>query len=422
MRQLSLAASGVAILVAMCAPATAQRAGEPNPRYLERQKPQQWKLTTDVTIRAFDNKYQRPSGGELVQDTWRFDQASIVYPMPRSSASHQLDERRSNGYVELSDVKVAEQHRLADYPARSTYAIWEVKAPEGTEVVTREMELHVEHFLSSYETVFHEEAALEVDWPKGEWPTALKSTFEPMPFIDHKPGEGPYDMADVQRLLDQWTGGQDPRQVKPVALAKWIAGNIAQHVQPSGEGLNFNRQGEFEGVHVAPPSETARRGRGTQVDMAVLLVQMYREAGLPARLVLGYGLENEKDAKLDFLKGSTKYSLRAWAEFALYDERDGTVTWVPVDVFRMRKSSGSRMPRNYMERPQKFFGTHDELDVVAPFSFHLFPPTTVRSYGGGQTPAFWGWFVAPAAPDRAFQGLRFGLTTPPKGPQDVQRR
>eukprot|EP01026_Neomeris_dumetosa_P075133 TRINITY_DN7888_c0_g1_i1.p3 TRINITY_DN7888_c0_g1~~TRINITY_DN7888_c0_g1_i1.p3 ORF type:complete len:103 (-),score=6.30 TRINITY_DN7888_c0_g1_i1:59-340(-) len=64
-----------------------------------------------------------------------------------------------------------------------------------------------------------------------------------------------------------------------------------------------------------------------------------------------------------------------------------------------------------MDRQQRYFGTHDELGSIVPFTFHFFPPATVRSYSASNAPGFWGWFVAqPAAPDRgAFQTVRFDL-------------
>jgi len=191
-------------------------------------------------------------------------------------------------------------------------------------------------------------------------------------------------------------------------LAKWLAGNVMQSVQITGQGIAFDRSGIFEGIELQTPNDTLRKRRGSPFDAATLLCAVYREAGLPARVVIGFGLEDEDDKDLEFLKGNQDKELRAWVEFALYDERDGTVTWIPVDIVQMREK-GSRMRPDFMNRPQAYFGTNDELDSVVPFSFHFFPPTTVRSYSGSNAPGFWGWFVAPTSPEWAIQSIRFNL-------------
>lgn len=393
-------------------PATAQRAGEANPRYLEQRNPRAWIMTTELVVKGYDNARNRPARGELVIDQWKIDKLAVVYPMAPSSASHELDPRRSGGEMQLDDRTVDDSPRmLSDFPSGAQYAVWDFAAEPNTEYLAREMELLVSAHVISYETVYHEAEAMKVEWPKSKFPDVAESTFAPTPFLDHDPS-GPYDMGPVQDLVKEWTDGQDPRNVRPAQLAKWLAGNVMQHVQLSGQGLAFGRNGLFEGVALQPPPETARRRRGSPFDMVMLLTAVYREAGLPARTVIGFGLEDEDDEKLEFLKGKEDKVLRAWTEFCLYDEADGTVTWIPVDIVSMRERS-SRMPRGFMEREQKYFGTHDELDSVVPFTFHVFPPTTVRSYSASNAPGFWGWLMFPASPERAFQSLRFQLGSAP---------
>lgn len=172
------------------------------------------------------------------------------------------------------------------------------------------------------------------------------------------------------------------------------------------------RTGEFAGVIIQPPAETLRSGRGTAADTAALLAALYRKAGIPARIVIGHDTGGSRN-----ITGRQRsVGLRYWVEFALYDEAANTINWVPVDVVRMRRAT-SRPPA--IERPWRYFGTHDELDEVVPFAFHFHPPTDVVSYGA---PAFWGWFVTPTPPVAATQTVRFSATTAPRrGGQPPQR-
>ncbi len=400
----------VALTVLLCVGvASAQRAGQPNPRYLERKNPKGWVLDIELVVRAWDSP-QDP-------DVWEIAQAAVVFPMALTSASHDLNPRKTNTEIAFNDDALGITPRMeGQFPAGANYAIWQVDPPGDQVIQSREMRVRAALAMTAYETVYHEDAAYEVPWPQKNWPDVAQSTFLNTPYLDFQPGAGPqgvYDKTPVQNLLRQWTSGQDPRAIPPAALAKWLAGKVMEHVQISGQGLTFSQRGAapdlIEGVRLQPPPITARRRRGTPFDVALLLCAVYREAGLPARVVIGFGFEDEDDKDLEFLKGEADKVLQAWVEFCLYDERDGTVTWIPVDIVRMKARLGSRLPRDFMDQPQKYFGTNDQLDNVAPFSFHFFPPTTVRSYSASGAPGFWGWFVAPTPPERAFQTIRFSL-------------
>ncbi len=400
--------------IALGCVASAQRAGQPNTRYLEQKNPKTRILDGEVRIQAWDNSRQRGQKQALEIDRWNISQAFIVFPMAMRSSSHET--KKATGTVEFDDRDIKTRFKMEDdFPAGASYGVWIVEAPKGEKYVAREMELSTSMTVTSYETMFHEAEAMEVEWPQKDFPDVLKSTFVQIPYLDYDPMQGPYDIAPIQDLIKRWTDGNDPKTIKPVELAKWLAGNVMQHVQVTGQGLAFPQRGGssemFEGVQLQAPVTTAKRRRGSQFDMAMLLCAVYREVGLPARIVCGYGIEDEDEEELEgILRGNADEELRAWVEFALYDERDGTVTWIPVDPARMREAGGNRMPRNFMERPQKFFGTNDELDSIVPFTFHFFPPTTVRSYSASNAPGFWGWAVFPQGPDRgAFQSIRFNL-------------
>ncbi|MEO0716387.1 MAG: lyase family protein, partial [Planctomycetota bacterium] len=166
--------------------------------------------------------------------------------------------------------------------------------------------------------------------------------------IDYGP-DGAYDMRPIEELVNEWTGG-NPRGAKPYLAAKWLLGRVVEHVQPSAPGFNNDRGGSIEGLDVQGAAATAVNKRGSAIDMALLLTAVYREAGIPARLVVGYDAGSDKEQQR-FLKTSRANApeIRAWVEFALFDEAAGTLTWIPADPHAMRKSS-SRIRPNFMER------------------------------------------------------------------------
>ena len=360
-----------------------------------------WVFRGSVTVRSVTDT--RVGQDEIAtSDRWSLGTVAMVFPLITQTSSAEVRSRAVDSTFTLNNSVVDERPTFMNsFPVGAQFGRWDFVSPEGKQLRSGYARLQLEYNVTSYDTIYDDEAAEQLDWPD-EWPEIAQSSFEPMPFVDYEPGRGEYDMEPVERLIKRWTRGRDPKALKPAVLAKFLAGQVVQHVQPSGDGFAFDRTGIIEGIRV-PPVVASRR-RGSPVDMAVLLLAVYREAGLPARLVLGIDAEDgERDG--EFLEqGGGPPALRAWVEFALVDPRTRAIAWVPVDPVAIRKSS-SRMPREYWTKPIEFFGSHDELDGVVPFSFHLFPPTTVRSYGGSGSPGFWGWFVTPTPPERAHQTL-----------------
>jgi transglutaminase-like putative cysteine protease len=171
-------------------------------------------------------------------------------------------------------------------------------------------------------------------------------------------------------------------------------------VQPSGDGLvRRRRTGELEGLEVKAPSSTIVDRKGSEFDMVALLTAMMRRAGLPARTVIALDLGTEDDKFLG--KSSEGRRIRAWVEFALFDEARNTINWVPVDIYALRRAS----PRpGKIEQPWKGFGKGDDFARLAPFALHFHPPTDVAAYGSA---GFWGWFVTPQTPKLAEQTISF---------------
>lgn len=404
-----IAAAGVAVGGGA---AWAQRAGAlpADEAILAREQGRQWTFNAEVNIRSYQAFGGRPTP---TIEPFRFQRAAVVFPLIPGSASSRTEDAGIQGRVEINDRVVAAQPAalLDGYPAGTRLGRWDL-----ANVNAREMELHISMPVTSFRTQFDEQAAAQIDWPTGDWPAEAASCFEPQMYVNYGP-DGEYDMAPVQALVREWTNNR-PKSIPPVRTAKWLLAQVVEHVQPSGDGFNFDRAGMIEGVDVQGAPATAAQRRGSQFDIALLLVAVYREAGLPARLVVGYDAASSREERR-FLRTrrASAPALRAWVEFALYDEARKRLTWIPVDPVALRRQS-SRIPPQFMERPQNFFGSHDELDGVVPFAFQLHPPTTVRAYG---SPGFWGWAVIDTPPNFSEQGLRFSASRTAQRPEEPSR-
>lgn len=398
--------ASLSLLLLATAPAHAQESA-----LLSRSNERDWTLTVTVNLRSYqDIDPRRRVGPEI--DYWSFDTAAVVFPLLSDTASSRLNVAELDSRLTFNDRVVdTAPDFLRNYHSGATLGKWELVDKKG-----RECELQVKLPITCWNTAFDEAAAMRVAWPKGEWPAVAKSTFEPQMYIDLAPDGQPIDMQPVRRLLDNLTNKKDPKSIPPAQLAKFLAGEVQRFCQFSGNGLGYNRQGSVEGIDLKGAVAVVNdRGRGSEFDAVCLLVALYRQAGLPARIVIGYDISDRIDDDT-FLDRKGKAKIAAWAEFFLLDEPTQTGVWVPVDLARMRKSSSRPPP---LDRPWKYFGTHDELSGMIPFAFHFHPPTTVLSYG---TPGFWGWLVTPAAPERAFQSISFSAITTPKTAETERRR
>lgn len=373
-------------------------------------------LTLNVTVNVrTDRSRDRDSQGMPVVKSLEFKTLAVVFPLLSETGSSragspyarsrgkdpegQPSDSQVRGELLVDDQVVCKAPTLlesGEYQSGVRLGRWDAK--DGT---AREVTLKLTIPMTCYQTALDEKAAKAVGWPKGEWPKEAALTFKPQMYVNEDMN-GVYDMTPVQNAVKEWTNGQ-PQSQPPVVLAKYLAGQVMEAIQPSGNGLAYASTGEIEGIGLVGGPYALQVRRGSDYDAACALVACYREAGLPARTVIGYAREGADDRR--FLKSrKDRAELRVWVEFCLYDELNNTVNWVPVDIVQMRKKSSQAGDLN---RPWPYFGTHDQLNEVAPFAFQFHPPTTVLSYG---SPGFWGWMVTPKPPTQAFQTLRFEVT------------
>ncbi|MEZ6243499.1 MAG: transglutaminase domain-containing protein [Phycisphaerales bacterium] len=381
------------------APARAQdekAAAEPvGNRYLKLVRKREWTVRMQVTLEA-SREPHIVSYSNI--DRFRYERLSMFMPLPPKTASSLPRPDSEEGTLFLDGVE-GDQDPTVVGPFHSDTNYARYDAENGD---TRVVRVVHKYDTISWDTVFDERAALEVPWPTGEWPDEAKSTFGPQQFIN------PAGVPDppVADLVKAWTEGKDPRSVPPVTLAKWLAGRVQELVQLQGDGVNrahyIGAGNATEGIELQGAAETAIEARGSRHDMALLLVAVYRAAGLPARLVIGADDNPESSSK----------EIRSWVEFCLYDEKNEIVAWIPVDVAELRSRS-SRMQA--MDRPWEYFGTNDELHEIAVIGCHFIPPAQVRAFN---SPAFYGMRMSPLMPPYAKQLFNVDVYRTPKRGDD----
>lgn len=376
--------------------------------FIDYSEPQHWTARVQVDVTAFE--YSSKQRQEI--QVWDMATLAAVFPVIESTGAATGDLSKIKGELRVADrVYTRDYSIIRGYPGDAVYSRWDARDLEGI----REITLVIEPQVNCWETTLNEAAAARVGWPQSPYPSEALSTFEPQYGVNFTEFEA--DASElVPGLVARWSEGRDPKSIPPLQLAKYFAGRVIELVQPAAAGLQRGRtpyRRGFEGLRVLGPDRTIQSGRGSQFDIACLLAAVYREAGLPARLVIGLRVFDEYDTddlNREQLVGPE--ALHAYVEFFLYDETTGDQGWIPVDPIMIRRQSSRAKPLN---QPWEFFGTHDELDYFIPIAFHFHPPTSVRAYG---SPAFWGWFVTPAAPATAFQQLTFSSFNTPVRARD----
>lgn len=370
-----------------------------------------WTLKPEVHLASYQtdpNKLGRGGNRELQVIRLKFETAAVVFPVPYGSASHVTDTDGVKGVLYFDDKPVDRDIDYADnYAAGTRLARWEMTNREG-----RELDLRLEIPMTCWETQFDESLAERAIWPAGGvWPGEAASTFGPQLGVE-------YQAPALVAAINNWTNGKDPKTIKPVMLAKFLASKVMEVTQVSGYGYVNARNGELEGFELQGAGRTLELGRGSEHDIACVLCAVYRAAGLPARTVIGYDITETKGQDVGYLEGKTGAAkIRSWVEFYLFDESANKGIWVPVDITRQRKSSSKAPP---IDKPWKYFGSNDELDDVMPVAFQYHPPTTVVAHG---SPAFWGWLTTPRIQTGPSQYIQFqSMSTPNRGKPKPPKR
>jgi hypothetical protein len=433
-----------------------------------------WRLKTTITvgsrvdqpIEAFAVCPHDPGAGVTVQigepevrgdgafGRLGVEEATVYFPIAGRSASYEVDREtlkadflnqgRSiplRGSLFATDVSGGPLHSGA------AYGVWSFgPAEEFVPIVTLQFEFEAE----AWNIVLDEQAARSIDWPKGDWPAEAASSLEPMLFVDSD-FEDAYDRRVFEEIVKRWTSGK-PRSQPPLVTAKWIAGQLCSEFQPVGsltsqDSIASNSVqpgrslGAMQALSVSRLDEAAASMLGTPMDLPLLLTALYREAGLPARVVLGYVAGDEGGRPdSDRRRDEPDVGVYAWVEFALYDETasslDASLTWIPVDILAMRAGNVGRRP---LDQNWDGFGRGEYFNELIPLAYHLHPHrlpavsygaadanTRLRNLRSGipvrtPAPSLWGWNIVPITPSIMHQTIVFSATTPSKTAEDVRR-
>lgn len=367
---------------------------------VKRERTRLWTLRADVTI----GQMASVVGDQVVRDqpqTMVIRNANIVFPVPLRFAHGQFVPGPDfTSDLRLEGNTVSKQSSFIEgYPAGGRFAMWTLQNVEA-----KTMRLSVQVPYSCARVTVDEKLARLVPWPATVPPvaaSALKPQFgveftEQMGYT--RPKDPKFPSADVQaaetdklikKMIEQWTNKQDPKKIAPYDLAKFLAGQVAQGVQVTGNGFNANRDGSLQGFELRGAFATLNEGRGSPHDLACALVAVYRAAGIPARTVIGLDATGDRDNDRLSGRGGGREKLVSWVEFALIDPATTQEIWIPVDIVRIKNASSRARD---ISQPWPYFGTHSDLDAYIPIGFHFHPPTTVSAFG---SPAMWGWNVEP---------------------------
>lgn len=334
--------------------------------------------------------------GFRVSTSFAFDAATFVYPVLQSSATHEMTADTVVSSLSVDGiVHDTTAELLPDYQAGERLGKWDLPALRGNL-----LRFSLEIPMTTRSVAFDEARAGKIKWPEEPWPPLVASALLPQLFVES-------DSDIVRDRVARWTN-KNPGAYRPATLAKVLMARVIESVRTTTDlGYVHGRNGELSGFEIQGAAETLRTGQGTPFDLAATLCAVYRAAGLPARVVIGYDLAASLGDRLGIIDthpqcehdsnigpGRSISTVRAWVEFYLPTGAgpDGAGEWIPVDPYRQRRVS-SRTPA--LDRPWDFFGNHVCLVNVAPLSFHFHPPTTVVNSG---PPAIWGWLPLPDAP------------------------
>lgn len=400
---------------------------EPGP-YVERSRPNELILDTIVQIEGirWTEAIANPGGGSPAliprMEEIAFDQAWIVFPLLKQTGTSRMAEDTWKGQFRIGDRIATEEVQIMNgLQSGSRYAKMAIGAGRA-----KTFTLNFQQRAMAYRVKLLDEQANNVNWPQGGWPPAAASCFAPQMYIDYWPDEQtgmtPATNPDsgVAGLVKAWFEDANlasPKDAPPVQIAKFLAGQVVRNFQVANQLLISGRNGALEGMNVQPISETIHTGKGSEFDLCNLLVACYRQAGLPARLVVGY--QKSGNGKTFLTQKGASSQIKPYVEWCLFDENfqadKASVNWIAVDIVSMRRSNSSPPA---LDKPWRFFGTLEDSDECFPFAFHLHPPTSVRAYG---SPGFWGWMLAPTQPLSASQSIKFTVTSAPVGGDNQNR-
>lgn len=346
----------------------------------------------------------------LFETRFALEDATLVFPLLERSAFFEAepDSLTFKAFVDGRPRRV--EFDTLDGPFEGeSQGLWRFGAFEGSQLT-----LQIERAVTTKEVRLDEAQAQRIAWAAPEeHPPQAQRALATEPFIE------PQDEA-VQALLQRITLGR-ARSVPPVLFAKAVAGELVAGFALRDDQALFNELGGLEGLHIHGAAWAARRMEGTVFDLAALTCALYRAAGLPARMVVGYDVLRTQGRRSGVVglsypcgqegAGATGAPvLWAWVEFFLLtDPREGAGLWIPVDVAKQRLESSTPPP---IDQPWTFFGQSPCSIGMIPLALH---PLAARGADRPAVASIWGWRPAAGAPPVLQQLTLDAFTAPVVG-------
>ncbi|MEM9374570.1 MAG: hypothetical protein AAGA55_13090, partial [Planctomycetota bacterium] len=199
-----------------------------NNAYMTYEDPKEW----IVTMRAYVFPDSRSAGFDGFPG-WTYSDFALVMPYaPESSVSWETrtDEPLVIASLGLNWLPI-NSNRIPTRTVPGTRAPYAWLSAPGV-VSFSTANAFIESRVTCVETEFNQDAAWNVPW-------ATHPTLTPWLSLDPV-----YDTVDegapdrVGMLLEQWTGGNDPKQIPPVQLAKYLTACVLERTRTTGS----NRQ------------------------------------------------------------------------------------------------------------------------------------------------------------------------------------
>ncbi|MFK7759990.1 MAG: transglutaminase domain-containing protein [Phycisphaerales bacterium] len=375
---------------------------KPNP-YIKHQDPWRWDVRTQVFLRAgFIGRFNGEFREEL-SGSWDIENFQYIFPLVRQGGHYWTPNEEFTTSLRIDDDEyVPEPEVLFTEETRSPYLWWRSNAV--TDHVNQLHVIQTTHVVSA-STKFDESKAKQIPWPDS-WSTEATKFLAPI--IDRV--DKPIDTKGQDRLielLDQWIEGNDPKSIDQVTLAKFLTGKVIEHVrivhgsiasrassrvlfnQEFRDGLT-NLSNGFSGLAVRSADQIALEPAGSRLDLSSMLTSVLRAAGIPARTVVCYNNNV-------FIEEGDR--IQAIVEFALYDEQNDQILWIPIDVEKLL-DNGRRSA--YYEQPWDYFGNHDELNFYVPLAHYFHPQANYQAYA---FPGLYGFRAQPDIGNRVTQRI-----------------
>ncbi len=376
---------------------------KPNP-YLRHDDPWRWDVRAQVFLRHGIITYANGEYREQLSSSWRLNNFEYIFPLVRQGGHYWSPNEEIETSFRIDDTIFQPEPKILQTPGSGAPYVWWKSNLQDYKVY----QLHftqTSHIVAA-DTIFNEELAKQIPWPQHWLPEAqgfLTPLIDPIgePYIDVR------GQDQLLRLVDKWLEGNDPKTIDQVTLAKFLTGKVIEHVRVTrgnsifsptvatprfqesnpANGLsltgNFSTypQSSWSGFYVRSADQVALDPSGSVLDLSTMLTSVLRSVGIPARTVVCYNMYSYANSVDDIIT--------AMVEFALYDQKNDQILWIPIDT-KLLLDNGRRS--TLYKQNWDYFGSHNLLRFYVPLAYYFHPPVNYSAYG---FPALYGFKTMP---------------------------